>query len=105
MHGIHLIDQMRVSACPLAHAKEPCWLSARLGFTETHSSYSDMLATCTPVQVAEGMQPSHPDQFTYTTVQVQDTPSEDLVAHFAKCFAAIDDARAQGGGWVPPGYH
>ncbi len=36
-------------------------------------------------------------QFNYMNLQVQDTPSEDLVAHFPKCFAFMDAAFARGG--------
>ena len=52
---------------------------------------------CTTVQVADGLEPSHPDAFQYCNVRVSDSPSEDLVAHFPKCFAFIDEALQQGG--------
>lgn len=44
------------------------------------------------VQVGEGLVPSHPDQFSYRTIHVQDEVDEDIVAHFPKCFSFIDAA-------------
>jgi len=49
------------------------------------------------LQVAEGMQPSHPDDFQYQMIHVQDVPSEDLVAHFSKAFDFIDQAQSKQG--------
>ncbi len=43
-------------------------------------------------QVAEGLEPSHPDDFKYLNIKVADMPSEDLVCHFPKCFPFIDEA-------------
>ncbi|KAG2493533.1 hypothetical protein HYH03_008347 [Edaphochlamys debaryana] len=51
------------------------------------------------LQVAEGMVPSHSSEgLRYRTVQVADCPSEDLVAHFGRCFDFIAEAHGQGGG-------
>jgi len=44
------------------------------------------------IQVAEGLEPSHPEKFKYYNVNVKDLPSEDLVQYFSKCFAFIDEA-------------
>ena len=51
-----------------------------------------------PHQVADGLEPSHPDSFKYCNIHVGDSPTEDLVAHFPKCFAFIDEALSQHGG-------
>lgn len=47
--------------------------------------------------VADGMEPSHPDEFKYMQVLVQDRSSVDLVIHFQKCFDFMDEAIAGGG--------
>ncbi|GLC50548.1 hypothetical protein PLESTB_000392000 [Pleodorina starrii] len=51
------------------------------------------------LQVAEGLTPSHPgEDLSYRTIQVADLPSEDLVAHFGRCFDFISEAHDKGGG-------
>ncbi|GIL44874.1 hypothetical protein Vafri_2331 [Volvox africanus] len=51
------------------------------------------------LQVAEGLAPSHAgEDLSYRTIQVADTPSEDLVAHFSRCFEFISEAHGKGGG-------
>ncbi|KAF6255340.1 hypothetical protein COO60DRAFT_1627563 [Scenedesmus sp. NREL 46B-D3] len=50
------------------------------------------------LQVAQGLFPHHPLVFNYMNIQVQDSPSEDLVAFFPKCFEFIDRAISRGGG-------
>jgi len=49
------------------------------------------------LQVAYGLEPSHPNCFKYLSVDVCDAPSEDLVAHFPECFAFINEALEQNG--------
>ncbi|KAG1653782.1 hypothetical protein FOA52_007589 [Chlamydomonas sp. UWO 241] len=52
------------------------------------------------LQVADGLQPTHPGAFTYMAVRVADTPSDDIVAHFPHVFPFIDAALQQGKGGV-----
>ncbi|WIA21302.1 hypothetical protein OEZ85_000534 [Tetradesmus obliquus] len=49
------------------------------------------------LQVAQGLFPHHPLVFNYMNIQVQDVPSEDLVAFFPTCFEFIDRAISKGG--------
>lgn len=49
------------------------------------------------LQVAEGLYPNHPLHFNYMNIQVQDSPMEDLVVHFPRCFEFIDAAIARKG--------
>ncbi|KAG2437941.1 hypothetical protein HXX76_005557 [Chlamydomonas incerta] len=50
------------------------------------------------LQVAEGLTPSHAGEgLCYRSVQVSDTPGEDLVAHFKRCFDFIREAHDSGG--------
>mmetsp|Transcript_17806 Transcript_17806/g.30557 ORF Transcript_17806/g.30557 Transcript_17806/m.30557 type:complete len:158 (-) Transcript_17806:995-1468(-) len=49
------------------------------------------------LQVAAGLGPSHPQLFQYCGIQVQDSPGEDLVAHFTRAFEFIDSAVAAQG--------
>ena len=44
------------------------------------------------------MIPSHPSEFQYRTVPVQDMPGEDLVAHFPRVFEFINEAVSKQGG-------
>lgn len=43
------------------------------------------------------MFPRHPLLFTYMILQVEDSPSTDLVCYFPKCFDFIDRALSKGG--------
>jgi hypothetical protein len=43
------------------------------------------------------MSPSHPGEFEYLKIHVDDSPVVDLVAHFSECFAFIDGAIASDG--------
>lgn len=65
-----------------------CRIMSSIVFSVVNSSCAALLC----MQVAEGMCPSHPSDFTYCMVAVQDHPSEDLVAHFPRAFAFIDSA-------------
>eukprot|EP00879_Flechtneria_rotunda_P003247 GHRR01003471.1.p1 GENE.GHRR01003471.1~~GHRR01003471.1.p1 ORF type:complete len:172 (+),score=26.98 GHRR01003471.1:246-761(+) len=49
------------------------------------------------LQVAQGLFPHHPLVFNYMNIQVQDSPSEDLVVYFSKCFEFINSAINKGG--------
>jgi hypothetical protein len=48
-------------------------------------------------QVAQGLFPRHPMLFTYMILQVEDSPTTDLVRYFPKCFDFIDTAISKGG--------
>jgi hypothetical protein len=56
-----------------------------------------MTALSVPLQVAQGLFPRHPLLFTYMILQVEDSPSTDLVRYFPKCFEFIDTAISKGG--------
>jgi predicted protein tyrosine phosphatase len=43
-------------------------------------------------QVGEGLRATHAQLFQYLHIKVDDVPEEDLVAHFPRCFAFIDQA-------------
>lgn len=49
------------------------------------------------LQVAQGLFPRHPLLFTYMILQVEDSPTTDLVRYFPKCFDFIDTAISKGG--------
>jgi hypothetical protein len=49
------------------------------------------------LQVADGLWKTHPSEFEYLQIHVEDKPTTDLVAHFAKCFDFIDKAIASNG--------
>eukprot|EP00798_Chlamydomonas_sp_ICE-L_P001790 gene1790-33210_t len=47
--------------------------------------------------VANDLDASHPDEFKYLQIMISDRPTSDLVTHFPKCFAFIDEAIEQQG--------
>jgi hypothetical protein len=68
-----------------------------LAVLQQHVHLSHTCCTTTCLQVAEGLSPSHPSDFSYCLVPVMDIPGEDLVAHFDKSFKFIDEAVGKSG--------
>lgn len=50
--------------------------------------------------VAGGLPQPYPGEFSYLTVAVNDSPAEDITAHFEACFAFLDSAFSSGGALV-----
>lgn len=51
---------------------------------------------CTSAQVAEGIEPSHPETLSYMTIHLTDEPGSNLITHFPDCIRFIENAHAQG---------
>lgn len=77
----HIVDGLYMGSC----------------LAEQHKVHLQKAGVTHVLQVADGLRQTHPGDFQYLQIHVQDEPSTDLVAHFSKAFDFIDSAIAANG--------
>jgi dual specificity phosphatase 12 len=66
-------------------------------FSTASNKQALQAAGITHVLSAVGFEAPHPKDFKYLILHIDDAPSEDLMQHFPKCIAFIEEARSSGG--------